>query len=193
MATKDNRKSGGAGKGKASTTVRLAGYTENFREDNYVDLAPRLRARFSEELRLEDKDLGVEAIAILAYEDRTGRYEVQDLTIKRMPWAPRMNVVLRRLNLPTLIEQYGASFLDRWVESEVAPNEWERGMATRFGDESEEAFVARVYRFAMLCGQKPTQGVAEVLDITPAAASQKVWLARKLGFLPKTEPGKAKA
>lgn len=49
--------------------------------------------------------------------------------------------------------------------------------------------AAAIYRAAPT---KPVQRVAEVMGLTPAQATRRVYLARKAGLLPPTTPGKAK-
>jgi hypothetical protein len=216
MATKDNRssraKKGATKKGatKKGATKRaekakrpsaeppdeavfLSGFSNNGDEANVVPLGPRLRTRRREMLRFNAPDLGAWIGAYLRYDDDTGRYETERLDIWRYdPDAPRMNVLLRKLNLPSLVDQHGAEAIDDWLETEV-DGEWRKGIYPRFDDESEEEFVARAYRMSLLFGMAPVRGVSILLGVTEAVASQKVWLARKLGLLPMTEPGKAKA
>jgi hypothetical protein len=62
-----------------------------------------------------------------------------------------------------------------------------------FAGEDELEHVPRVYRLAFVCGYRPTKAVQEALGCTAGVAQQKVWLARGIGLLPTTEPGKARA
>jgi hypothetical protein len=144
-------------------------------------------------LELDDPELDVTATVLLVLDDPAGKFEVKDLTIRRGPTAPPMNEVLRQFRLQRLVEQFAILAVRDWTATEVTPDKWDMIGTAQVPGEDEEHWAARVYRMAIAAGSRPNKTVMDALGISSSSATQKVWLARKLGLLPKTEPGKARA
>ncbi len=158
----------------------------------FVDLGPGLQVKRELELALEDEDLDATATATLVFDPELGRYDVKDLKIMRGPAAPPMPEVMRRFRLATLVDRFAMFAVKSWTMTEVAPGVWSWIGTQRLDDEPEENYVARIYRMATAAGYRPNKAVAEQLGVAPSTATKKVWLARKLGLLPKTQRGKAR-
>jgi hypothetical protein len=161
--------------------------------EEWAQLGPGLKVLKRQTFELVDEDLDVTATAVLELDEQAGKFDVQELEIKRGPSAPPMREVLRQFKLTTLVEQFAMAAVKTWTMVEIAPGRESPIGTDRFDGEDEEHYVARIYRMAVAAGYRPNKAVMEALDIAASTAAQKVWLCRKLGLLPKTEPGKAKA
>jgi hypothetical protein len=160
--------------------------------EKFAPLGPGLKVLKRQTLELTDEDLDVTATAVLELDEKLGRFETRDLEIKRGPNAPPMRDVLRQFRLTSLVEQFAMLAVKNWTMVEIAPDVESPIGTDRFDGEDEEHYVARIYRMATVAGYQPNKAVMEALNIAASTAAQKVWLARKLGLLPKTQRGKAR-
>jgi hypothetical protein len=161
-------------------------------DQQLIGLAPGLALAPVQQALIADDELHIEVAIDVDYDTDTGRLEPVCFAITRLPGAPRMTEVLRRLAPTTLIEEALRDAVETAILAEVTPGRWELAGTQRLTDEDESVYIARLYRVGALCGYRPTQFVRAILGVAASTAAQKVGLARKLGLLPKTTPGKAK-
>jgi len=176
MATKDNRKR------------RVVQRTD----DGWYVIAPGL-ALWISTVDIVDDELGVELGIDVSYDAETGRLEATELRIRRRRDARPMAEVLRQLPLTSLTEKALRDAMEAGAWVETKPGSWRNIGTESLEGEDEIDYVARLYRLGSACGYRPTQFVQAILGLAESTAAGKVVLARKLGKLPKTESGKARA
>jgi hypothetical protein len=115
-----------------------------------------------------------------------GRLVLDVLTAKRRPGGPPVTTgSLRKLNLTAVKIHALAMSCWRWdgEKQKHRPVDW-----TQDDGEDEMAYVVRIYRMCAATGEKPTHRIAVQLHVTESTASQKIWLARKMGLLEPAPP-----
>jgi hypothetical protein len=179
MATKDARR----------RTVRSPSGVPG---EDFHPIGPGVAVKSPQQVTIEVPEFSCTVVVDLVLDAQTRGFDVTTFTVQRHRGAPPMKELVRQLPLTTEIERAMRATVQMWSITEVAPGEWRTiGMDHPFDGEDASAYVARVYRLAAACGYRPTTAVQEALGIAESTAAQKVSLARKLGHLPKTRPGKA--
>jgi hypothetical protein len=157
--------------------------------DRYVEIAPGLRVLRLREITATNRDLGIEATLEVEYSKRHGRLRVTHVSLRALGNGEITAATWRQVPVTTLI----SAVVQQWAWMRLPGGEWVRVDQRRLEGEDEEHYVARIYRMASASGFKPSKAVAQALGIAESTAAAKVSLARKLGLLPKTTSGKAKA
>jgi hypothetical protein len=186
MPAKDSRK-----QRRVSSRVKVEELTE-FVEIDSPEKGRRLKIKSPQTIEVSDPELELNATVTLEWSAELGQMIVTGCDLRSYSKEGITSTAWRKFRLSSLLKTARRDAVIMWTLVQTSPERWTPLGNEPLPDESEEEYVARIYRMAAVAGWDSTKAVQDALGVAESTAAQKVVLARKLGLLPPTTSGKAR-